>query len=131
MFSLFRLQRNTEERKSRHKFGGTKVCKDEEVRKYFENSKIEIEVLSYIIYRLDLKNISCTLFLFRSSHPEVFCKKSVLRYFSKSKGKHLCHSLFFNKKVTLAQVFSCEFCEISKNNSCYRTLLYRLLFIAY
>ena len=128
MFSLFRLQRNTEGRKSRHKFGGTKVCKDEEVRKYFENSEIEIEVLSYIIYRLDLKNISCTLFLFRSSHPEVFCKKSVLRYFSKSKGKHLCHSLFFNKKVTLAQVFSCE---ISKNNSCYRTLLYRLLFIAY
>ena len=128
MFSLFRLQRNTEGRKSRHKFGGTKVCKDEEVRKYFENSEIEIEVLSYIIYRLDLKNISCTLFLFRSSHPEVFCKKSVLRYFSKSKGKNLCHSLFFNKKVTLAQVFSCE---ISKNNSCYRTLLYRLLFIAY
>ena len=55
-------------------------------------------------------------------------------------GKHLCQSLFFNKvaglriflysdciqentqacnfikKETLAQVFSCEFCEISKNN---------------
>ena len=39
-------------------------------------------------------------------------------------GKHLCQSLFFNKvseacnfikKEKLAQVFSCEFCEISKN----------------
>ena len=34
---------------------------------------------------------------------------------------HLCQSLFFNKvasfikKETLAQVFSCEFCKISKN----------------
>ena len=40
-------------------------------------------------------------------------------------GKHLCQNLFFNKvagaacnfikKESLAQVFSCEFCEISKN----------------
>ena len=39
-------------------------------------------------------------------------------------GKHLCQSLFFNKvseacnfikEEKLAQVFSCEFCEISKN----------------
>ena len=35
----------------------------------------------------------------RSSRPEVFCK-----------------SLHLVKKETLAQVFSCEFCEISKNN---------------
>ena len=41
-----------ERRKSRHKFGGTKVCKAEEVRKYFVNPKIEIEVFSYIIYSL-------------------------------------------------------------------------------
>ena len=33
----------------------------------------------------------------RSSHPEVFCKKSVLKSFTKFKGKHLCRSLFFNK----------------------------------
>ena len=54
----------------------------------------------------------------RSSRPEVFCKKGVLRFFPKFTGKHLCQSLFFNKvvkKETLAQVFSCEFCEISKN----------------
>ena len=44
--------------------------------------------------------------------------KDVLRKFAKFTGKHLCQSLFFNfiKKETLAQVFSCEFCEISKNN---------------
>ena len=55
---------------------------------------------------------------------EVICKKSVLRNFRKLTGKHLCQSLFFNKvaglckfikKETLAQVFSCEFSEISKS----------------
>ena len=61
---------------------------------------------------------------YRSSRPEVFCKNGVLRNFAKFTGKHLCQSLFFNKvaggacnfikKETLAQVFSCEFCEISK-----------------
>ena len=30
-------------------------------------------------------------------------------------------TLFFIKKETLAQVFSCEFCEISKNTFSYRT----------
>ena len=62
----------------------------------------------------------------RSSRPEVFCKKGVLRNFTKFTGKHLCQSLFFNKvagltpanfikKEALAQVFCREFCEISKN----------------
>ena len=63
---------------------------------------------------------------FRSSRLEVFCKKVVLGNFKKFRGKHLRQSLFFNKvaglrlailfkKESLAQVFSCEFCEISKN----------------
>ena len=69
---------------------------------------------------------------FRSSRPEVFCKKGVHRNFAKFTGKHHCQSLFFNKvagpatllkKDTLAQVFSCEFCEISKNAFRYRTPL--------
>ena len=51
---------------------------------------------------------------YRSSRPEVFCRKGVLRNFAKFTGKHLCQSLFFNKE-TLALVFSCKFCEISKN----------------
>ena len=81
------------------------------------------------------KYISST---YRSSRPEVFCKKVVLRNFTKFTGKHLCQSIFFNKvaghqrfsdvfrgyrnvtcnfikKDTLALVFSCESCEISKS----------------
>ena len=69
----------------------------------------------------------------RSSRPEVFCKKGVLRNFTKFTGKHLCQSLFFNKvaglaynfikKETLAQMFSYEFCEISKNTFFHKTPL--------
>ena len=52
---------------------------------------------------------------YRSSRPEVFCKRGVLKNFAKFTGKQLCQSLFFNKvaggacnfikKETLAQVF--------------------------
>ena len=51
--------------------------------------------------------------------------KKMLLKISQNSGKHLCQSLFliklqawlknFIKKKTLAQVFSCDFCEISKN----------------
>ena len=51
----------------------------------------------------------------RWRRPEVFCKKGVLRNFAKLTGKQLCQGLFL-----MAQVFSCEFCEISKNTFCYR-----------
>ena len=52
MFNLFRLLENDtleifsmrERRKSKNKFGGTKVCKAENVRKHFVNSKTENEV---------------------------------------------------------------------------------------
>ena len=50
----------------------------------------------------------------RSTRPEVFCKKNFLRNFAKFGGKCLCQRLFF-KKESLAQVVSCEICEISKN----------------
>ena len=66
----------------------------------------------------------------------MFCKRGVLGNFIKFTGKHLCQSLVFNnvaglrpqacnfiKKETLAQVFSCEFCNISKNTFSYRTPL--------
>ena len=74
-----------------------------------------------------LKNANITP-IFRSSRAEVFCKKGILKNFTKFTGKHLCQSLFFNKaagnfikKETLAQVFSCEFCKIFKNTYFYRT----------
>ena len=95
----------------------------------------------------------------RSSRPEVFCKKGILRKFEKFRdqrwsshlrwsrsnnqrcsvrigvlrkfakftGKHLCLRIFLNKVVikeeTLAQVFSCKFCELFKNTYSYRTPL--------
>ena len=52
-------------------------------------------------------------FLSKSSRPEVFCKNGVLK-------AEACN---FNKKETLAQVFSCKFWEIFKNISFYRTPL--------
>ena len=75
------------------------------------------------------------IFMFaENSYPEVFCKKGVLENFAKSIGKQLYQSPFLTKlqawglqlylkKETLAQVFSCEFCEISKNTYFHRTPL--------
>ena len=45
----------------------------------------------------------------------MFCKKSVITNFTKFTGNHLCLRPATLLKETLAQVFSCEFCEISKN----------------
>ena len=44
-------------------------------------------------------NLSCEVWnsLHRSSRPEVFCKKGILKKFSEFTGKHQCQSLFFNK----------------------------------
>ena len=79
----------------------------------------------FLIMFYKLFNGYNTAFLFfRSSRPEVFCKKSALRNFAKFTGKRLCQSLFCRpqaEKETLAQVLSCEFCEISKNTFSYRT----------
>ena len=61
-------------------------------------------------------------------------QKGVLRNFAKFTQKHLCQSLFFNKVAGLrpatllkkrpgTDVFTCEFCEISKNTSLDRTSL--------
>ena len=68
----------------------------------------------------------------RSSHLGKFCKKGVLRNFANFIGKHLCQSFLikmqaqacnFIKKETLARVFSCEVCKISKNIYFHRTPL--------
>ena len=83
-------------------------------------SFVQLHTVCYFCYFLDS---------IQKQTPEVFYKKVVLRNFAKKfSGKHLCQSLFFNivaglrpatllKKVALAQVFSCEFCEISKITS--------------
>ena len=75
-------------------------------------------------------NVSPSLFFdwyesFQKHSPGGFCKKGVLKVFTKLTGKHLCQSLFFNKiaglelatslKKRLAQVFFCGFCETIQN----------------
>ena len=57
-----------------------------------------------------------TISSLRSSRPEVFCKKGVLRKFGKFLGKQLCQSLSFNKVAV-------EFCEIFKDIFFHRTPL--------
>ena len=68
--------------------------------------------------QFDLKDQTCwrifQRFNSKQQPQEIFYKKSVPRNFTKFIEKHLWQSLFF-KKETLEQVFSCEFCEISKN----------------
>ena len=51
----------------------------------------------------------------KSSHQKCSVKNDVVRNFATFTGKHLCQRLFFNKVAGLRLVFSCEFCEISKN----------------
>ena len=46
----------------------------------------------------------------RSSRPEVFCKKCVLKIFTKFTGKHLCQSLFFSIVAGKA----CNFIKIER-----------------
>ena len=48
-------------------------------------------------FLLLLKKIQMGFFSVRSSLPEVFCKKGVLRNFGKFRGKHPCQRLFLNK----------------------------------
>ena len=59
-----------------------------------------------------------TVLILKKQPPEVFCKKKCsYRNITKFTGEHLCQSFFFNKvtgRGPLEQVFSCEFCEISK-----------------
>ena len=69
-------------------------------------------------------------FFLRRIRQKVFYKKGVLRNFEKFTGKHRVRVSFliklqavcnFIKRETLAQVFSCDFREISKNTFSYRT----------
>ena len=71
---------------------------------------------------LKLCGLTELITIYRTSHWRCSIEKGVLKYFTKFTWKHLCQSLFFNKVAeTLAQVFSCRFCEIFKNTFFYRT----------
>ena len=68
--------RKQERCKSKLKFGGIKVRKAEEVRKYFENPKIGNEVfgwcVDYIICSLDFRNTEAVVR--RCSSEKIFLK---------------------------------------------------------
>ena len=77
----------------------------------------------YILMYLPILYISCC--------PVVFCKKVFLETSQNSQEKTCARVSFlirlqasglFTKNESLAQVFSCEFCDIPKNNFLYRTL---------
>ena len=77
--------------------------------------KLKIKQINSKIF----SSIFCLTFSFMSfvlcteaATGEVLFRKGVLRNFAKFTRKHLCH---FIKIETLAQMFSCEFCETSKN----------------
>ena len=73
-----------------------------------------------------MKNCKANHILDRSSRLEVFCRKDILKNFTKLTGKRLRQSLWllagFIKRETPTKVFSCEFYEISKNIFSCRTL---------
>ena len=73
-----------------------------------------------------MKNCKANHILDRSSRQEVFCRKDILKNFTKLTGKRLRQSLWllagFIKRETPTKVFSCEFYEISKNIFSCRTL---------
>ena len=57
----------------------------------------------------------------RSSCPEVFYKKDVLRNFAKFTGKHLCQRLFLNKVAGLASGVFMRILRNFSENLFYRT----------
>ena len=83
--------------------------------------------------------ISCTA-RYRSRRPKVFCKEAFLEI-SQSSQENTCARVSFSiklpetcnfiKKVTLAQVFSCEFCETSEDSFFTEHLQISLIFEGY
>ena len=67
--------------------------------------------------------------LFRSSRPEVFCEKGVLRNIAKFTGRHLCQSPLFDKKETLVQVFPVNFVKFLRTPFLIENLWWLFLFI--
>ena len=63
--------------------------KDNNTNTSYSNTNTNTDTSFYTFIRCKCKKPS----FFRSSHPEMFCKKGVLRNFAKFKGKYQCQSL--------------------------------------
>ena len=66
---------------------------------YYETWSIAIKIFANL-WHLWGSVYEAKLIMYRSSHPEVFCKKAFLK-FAKFTRKHLCQSAFFNKVANL------------------------------
>ena len=84
-----------ERRKSKYKSGGTEVCKAEEARKYFVNSKIEncwlVCKLHYLYFGFQI---------YKNSRSQMFFGTGALKNFAMLTVKHLCWSFFLIKLQT-------------------------------
>ena len=75
----------------------------------------------------------------RSSHPDMFCKKSALKYLAKLTGKHVSRNLFFKKKKSgyrpanlfnkrlMRRFFFCEIFRTFSEKLFYSTAVIRCL----
>ena len=77
--------------KSKHKFGGAKVCKDEQLRKYFVNPKIENEVFRLVC---KLHYLQFGFLKYRRSRLQMYFEIGALKDFAIFTEKHLFWSLF-------------------------------------
>ena len=83
------------------------------------NCSLKLQILPLLRARSSKIVSVDSLWNARCSHRRRSVRKDALRNFKKFTEKHLCQRLFF-KKETVAQVFSCEFSEFSKNFLFYR-----------
>ena len=91
-----------ESHKSKCKFGGTKVCKAEEVSKYFENPKIESFRLVFKLHYLQFR-----FQVYRSSRSQMFFGAGALKNYALSE--------FPSKNVACLQV--CNFIKRDSDGS--------------
>ena len=121
-----------ERRKSKYKFGGTKVCKAEEVRKHFLNPKIESFRLVCKLHYLQFG-----FQIYRSSRSKMFFGTGALKKFAmlefpfnkvcnfiKKKLQHSCFSVKFAKSLV-------AFFLQNTSGGCFWKYLMSSLFIAY
>ena len=75
------------------------ICHQDDVvvfEKHLKTTKVFTKLSKLLqIARQNNQNIHQLRLIYRSSRPEVFCEKGVLRNFAKFTGQHLCQSLFY------------------------------------
>ena len=84
--------------------GDRKNGEKNEEKLHFAISNHEIgflNFLKFIAFTILVTFYEVKLIVHRSSHLEVFCKKGVLKDFTKFVRIHLCRNVFFNKVASL------------------------------